>query len=81
MQVLGVVVNKVALRKPSEVTVFTMAPSRQACSDPQGNKAACKFHATALSLDGNINLELVAKWHCCNPSFLVRIKGNRFGRS
>lgn len=39
MQVLDVVVNKLALPRPSEAAVFVMAPSRQAYSDPQGNEA------------------------------------------
>lgn len=39
MQVLDVVVNKLALPRPSEAAVFIMAPSRQAYSDPQGNEA------------------------------------------
>lgn len=39
MQVLDVVVNKLALPRPSEAAVFIMAPSRQAYSETQGNEA------------------------------------------
>lgn len=39
MQVLDVVVNKLALPRPSEATIFIMAPSRQAYSGPQGSEA------------------------------------------